>query len=106
MCLDALSCRCCIMAGTVNHIGIERALGQECNWACLLFQADSLFLKDANKLCADDLTFLLRVDYTGKACQETLAGIDDNQRNVQGTAELIDDRVSLTRTQAAGIDQG
>src|SRR5258708_20495209 len=86
MCLDALSCRCCIMAGTLNHIGIKRALGQECNWACLLFQADGLFLKDANKLCADDLTFLLRVDHTGKARQETPAGTRDHPRNVQRPA--------------------
>src|SRR5258708_39980621 len=93
------------MAGTLDYVGIKRYRRQDCDRASLLFQACSLLLEDTNKLLADDLAFLLGVDHTREACQETLARIDHDKWNVQVTAEGIDDLLTFTGPQAAGIDK-
>src|SRR5258708_20602561 len=93
------------MAGTLDYVGINRSLCQKSDRARLLFQACSLLLEDTNKLLADDLAFLLGVDHTCEACQETLARIDHDKWNVQVTAEGIDDLLAFTGPQAAGIDK-
>src|SRR5258708_31828921 len=91
------------MAGTLDYVGIKRYRRQDCDRASLLFQACSLLLEDTNKLLADDLAFLLGVDHTREACQETLARIDHDKGDVQVTAEGIDDLLALTSPQATGI---
>src|SRR5258708_19197500 len=93
------------MAGTLDYVGIKRSLCQECDRASLLFQACSLLLEDTNKLLADDLAFLLGVDHTREACQETLVRIDHDEWNMQVTAEGSDDLLAFTGPQAAGIDK-
>src|SRR5438552_1278583 len=105
VCLDARRCRCGIMAGALDDIGIERSLGQEADRATLFRQPQSFFLEDTDKLFADDLTLLLRVDDTGKTSQETLARVDYDERDMQVTTEGIDDLFSLASSQAACIDE-
>src|SRR5579884_1361400 len=91
------------MAGTLDYVGIKRSLSEECNGPPLFIQVDCLFLKGANKLFADELAFLLRVNHVFEASQETLPGIDDHQGDMQVAAKSIDDLLSFACTQAAGI---
>src|SRR5438067_119563 len=105
VCLDARGCGRGIVAGALDHVGVEGALRQEGDGSALFFQAASLFLKDADELFTDDPAFLLRVDDIGKPGQEPLTRIDHDKRDMQVNAEGIDDLISFARAQAAGIDE-
>src|SRR5260370_20858105 len=103
--LDARCSSRRIMTGTLDHIGIECSLCQENNRAPLLFQPGSLLLKDANKLLADDLSLLFRINHIRKPRQEPPACIDYHEWNMQVTTECINHLFALTCTQAAVIDK-
>src|SRR2546425_608247 len=93
------------MTGTLDHVGIKCSLCQEHNRPPLLFQPGSFLLKDANKLLADDLTLLFRINHIRKPRQEALARIDYYEWTMQVTTECIDHLLAFTCAQAAGIDK-
>src|SRR6266702_7244585 len=103
--LDACSGGGGVVTGAFDHIGVECSLRQEGDRASLFGKPGGFFLKDTHKLFADNLAFLLRVDYIHQFCQETLMSINDDQRDVQVAAECLDNLLTLTGTQAAGIDK-
>src|SRR6266849_2570354 len=105
MCLDAC-CGCSgIMTGTLDHIGIECALGQKGNGATLLFQSHCCFFEDTYELLSNQLALLLWIGYPGQSRQETLACIDNQERDLQVITEGPDHLLSLTSTQTAVIDK-
>ena len=93
------------MAGTLNHIGIERPLRQKLNGTVFFRQPLRLSLKDPNKLGANDLALLLWIDHAGEPIQEAGAGIHHHQRNMHMLAERRHHLLTLARPQQAGIDK-
>src|SRR2546425_2967203 len=76
--LDAGRGSSSVVAGTLDDVGVECSLCQECDGGALfpapgtrrghqyiLFRC---FFEDANKFLADDFAFLFRVDYACQAC--------------------------------------
>src|SRR6185295_18897880 len=58
--------------GALDHVRVERSLGQEVDLAQLL----RLLLEDPDELVADDPPLLLGVDHAGEAGQEALPRVD------------------------------
>src|SRR6266700_2761895 len=92
-----------IMAGTLDHIGVERSLCQKRNWTASCLQPPGFLLKSSHKLFPDELTFLLRIDHTSQAYQETLTCINNDQRNMQMLFECLYYLLAFTCTQQARI---
>src|SRR5438034_150652 len=67
--------------------------------------APSLFLENANELFTDDPAFLLGIDDMGQAGQETLARIDNDERDMQVIAESTSDLLAFTCSQTTSIDE-
>ena len=71
----------------LDHVGIERALGEELDVAELL----GLRLEHLDEQLADDLALRLGVGDAGERVEEARAGIDRDERDVVMAAEQLDD---------------
>ena len=81
----------------LDHVGIERALGEEVELADVLGRV----LEDVDELGADDLALLLGIGDAGEPRQEARRRVDDDQRQLHPVAEPILD-LRPPRPRAAG----
>ncbi len=77
-----------------DDIGINRPL-REIRFAA---EPGRLFLKDADKLLADDLAFFLRIEHAFDAVNETVGGVDGDQRNPERLREHLADHARFVFT--------
>ena len=86
-------------ADAFDHVGIERALGEEVGAADLL----RLGLEHVDEVCADELALGLGVGDAGEPAEEVRARVDVDQRDVVAVAEQRDDLLGLAlRASARG----
>ena len=84
-----------------DHIGIERALGQEIGTAQLL----RLLLEHVDEQAADDLALLFGVGNAGKLAEEQVARVAMDQRDVVVVAEQAHHRLALALAQQPVVDE-
>ena len=85
----------------LDHVGVERALGQELGAAELL----GLLVEHVDEERADGLALGLGVGLAGERGQEALAGIDMHERDVEVAAEQRHDLLGLVQPQQAVVDE-
>ena len=88
-------------ADAFDHVGIQRALGEEFGAADLV----AFGVEHIDEGGADDLALLFGIADAGKAAQEHLPGIGMDQRDVVMVAEQADDFIGLAAAHQAGIHE-
>ncbi len=88
-------------ADAFDHVGIERALGEEGSAAHFL----GFRLEDVDEEAADGLALLLGVGNAGERPQELARGVDMDERDVVGLAEQAHDLVGLALAHEAVVDE-
>ena len=88
-------------ARRLDHIGIERSLGEKLDIAQFL----RLLVEHVDKDGADPLALFFGIGDAGELGQKQIAGIAMNERDVVVTAEQVDDLFGLAGAQQAGIDK-
>src|SRR5205823_1757686 len=73
--LDARGSSSCVVAGTLDDVGVERSLCQEGDRSLLFCQMCRFCLEDTDELFTNDPALLLRVNHIGEAREEALVGI-------------------------------
>ena len=85
----------------LDHVRIERALGQELRVRGLL----RLALEDVDELVADDLAFLLRVGHAGQLVEEPVDGVSHAQVELEMVAERGLDQLRLVFAEQAVVHE-
>ena len=85
----------------LDHVGVERALGEEIDLA----QPLRLLLEDLDEQAADGLPLLLRIGDAFERGEEPRARIDRHERDVVMAAEQVDDLARLVLAQQPVIDE-
>jgi hypothetical protein len=88
-------------ADALDHVRIERALGEEIGAADL----PRLRLEDVDEGLADELALGLGLVEPGEAAEELVGGVHMDQRDVVMVAEQADDLLGLVRPHQAVIDE-
>ena len=88
-------------ASALNHIGIERALGEVIKGPKPL----ALLFKHANEFGADDAALLLRVGNASELVDEALTGIDVLHIDVEALVEELDQKLGLAFAHEALVDE-
>ena len=88
-------------AAAFDHVGIERALGQELG----ALDLGRLVGKALDEGVADPPPLFLRIGHAGQRRQELVLGLDDVQVGLEVVGELADDRLLLVLPQQAVVDQ-
>ena len=88
-------------AAALDHVGIERALGEEPG----AFDLRRLVGKTLDERMADPPPLLLRLDHAGQRGQKLVFRLDDVQIGLEVVGELADDRLLFVLAQQAVIDQ-
>src|SRR5579875_2265602 len=101
---DPRGCNGSVVAGALDHVGVERALDEEIDGG-VCGQLLGLFFKDADELFADDLAFLFGIADAFQASQKAFASIDRAQRNVQGLVEGLNHLLTFACAHTAIIDK-
>ena len=85
----------------LDHVGIERALGQELGAAGLL----GLLVEHVDEERADGLALGLRVGLAGQRVEEAPARVHVHQRDVEMAAEQRNHLLGLVEAQQAVVDE-
>ena len=85
----------------LDHVGIERSLGEEFDVAELL----RLLVEHVDKGGADLLSLLFGIGDAGEFGKKQVAGVAMDKRDVVMAAEQLDDLLGLARAQHPGVDK-
>ena len=88
-------------ASALNHIGIERALGEVVKGPKPL----ALLFKDADEFGTDDAALLLGVSNARELVDEALTSIDVLHIDVETLVEELDQKLGLAFTHEALVDE-
>src|SRR5438105_6368284 len=89
------------MAGALDNIRVERALGQEVDST----EDARLLGEDADELGANDASFFLGIGHTAQRAEKSVDGVDVHQAHPKMPLEGIDHTLRLTAPQEAVIDE-
>ena len=88
-------------AAALDHVGIERALGEEPG----VFDLRRLVGKALDEGMADAAALFLRIDHAGQRRQKLVFRLDHVQVGLEVIAELPDDRFLFVLAQQAVVDE-